>query len=82
MELSAARDVFMFGGFRLDRRSGGLFHQGVLAALRPVEIGSRALDVLQAFSLPIKGKLLTKRVMIQAVWADVSVEEKNLTVRI
>jgi hypothetical protein len=43
MELSAARDVFMFGGFRLDRRSGGLFRQDDSGGFTPVEIGSRAL---------------------------------------
>jgi DNA-binding winged helix-turn-helix (wHTH) protein len=45
MQALSAGDVFLFEGFRLDQR--GLFRceEGAVAA--PVEIGSRALDVLR-----------------------------------
>jgi DNA-binding winged helix-turn-helix (wHTH) protein len=46
MEALCSTDIFLFEGFRLDRR--GLFRRCEDAALTPVEIGSRALDVLRA----------------------------------
>ena len=46
MEALSASDIFLFDAFRLDRR--GLFRRGENAAMTPVEIGSRALDVLLA----------------------------------
>ena len=47
----------------------------------PVAIGYRALDVL-AFLVARHGQLASKDAIIQAVWPDVVVEEKNLTVQI
>ena len=43
---SAPVDVFHFGGFLLDPRCGGLFLIDDCGARIPVQIGSRALDVL------------------------------------
>ena len=39
-------DIFLFAGFRLDRRAGSLFQCGEDGVLTPVPIGPRALDVL------------------------------------
>jgi len=44
MQAISPTDVFLFEGFRLDRR--GLFRRDEGDAAVPVEIGSRALDVL------------------------------------
>jgi DNA-binding winged helix-turn-helix (wHTH) protein len=44
--MDAPVDVFLFEGFRLDRRAGGLFRQDGQGSFAPVSIGSRALDVL------------------------------------
>src|SRR5262249_44869839 len=45
MEGLSSTDIFLFEGFRLDRR--GLFRKDKDAATAPVEIGSRALDVFR-----------------------------------
>jgi len=45
MEALATGDIFLFEGFRLDRR-GGLFRLDEGGVFVPVSIGSRALDVL------------------------------------
>ena len=81
MDVSVARDVFLFGGFRLDRRSGGLFRQDDSGGFAPIEIGSRALDVLDVL-VAHHGEVLSKHVIMRAVWADVAVDEKNLAVQI
>jgi DNA-binding winged helix-turn-helix (wHTH) protein len=57
MEALSPNEVFLFEGFRLDRR--GLFRRDEGAALAPVEIGSRALDVLGVL-LRRPGELLSR----------------------
>ena len=42
----AAGDVFLFDGFRLDRRGGGLSRRDERGDFGPMATGSRALDVL------------------------------------
>src|SRR5689334_16980407 len=81
MDVSVAKDVFLFAGFRLDRRSGGLFRHDESGGVARVEIGSRALDVLGVL-VAHHGQLLSKHVIMRAVWADVGVDEKNLAVQI
>jgi DNA-binding winged helix-turn-helix (wHTH) protein len=64
MEALSSTDIFLFEGFRLDQR--GLFQQGKGAALTPVEIGSRALDVLRVL-LGRPGDLLSRdEIMVAA----------------
>ena len=46
MDAPVAHDVFLFGGFRLDRHGGGLFRQDGAGGAVPLAIGSRAVDVL------------------------------------
>ena len=57
MEALSSTDIFVFERFRLDRR--GLFRRDEGAGLAPVEIGSRALDVLGVL-LERPGDLLSR----------------------
>ena len=79
--MDAPVDVFLFDGFRLDRRGGGLFRQDGPGTFAPVAIGSRALDVL-AVLVAHHGQVVSKVAIIDAVWPDVVVEERNLAVQI
>jgi len=78
MDAPVAHDVFLFGGFRLDRHSGGLFRQDGAGGAARLAIGPRALDVLVAHP----GELVPKQAIMQAVWPGITVDEKNLTVQI
>jgi predicted ATPase/DNA-binding winged helix-turn-helix (wHTH) protein len=67
---------FSFGSFRLlaaERR--------LLCAGEPVEIGSRALDILIAL-VEHAGEVIAKKVLMARVWPDVIVEEGNLRVHV
>jgi TolB-like protein/DNA-binding winged helix-turn-helix (wHTH) protein len=81
MDVPVANEAFMFEGFRLDRRSGGLFRQAESGGAVLVPIGSRALDVLVVL-LAHHGELVSKQAIMQAVWPGMVVEEKNLAVQI
>jgi TolB-like protein/Tfp pilus assembly protein PilF len=78
MEALASGEIFLFEGFRLDRR--GLFRQDDRGAFVPVAIGSRALDVLRVL-VTADGKLVAKDEIIAAVWPGMVVEDNNLTVQ-
>jgi TolB-like protein len=79
MEALSSTDIFLFEGFRLDRR--GLFRQHEYAALAPVEIGSRSLAVLRVL-LERPGDLLSRDEIMVAAWPGTVVEDNNLTVQI
>ena len=79
MQAISPTDVFLFEGFRLDRR--GLFRRDEGDAAVPVEIGSRALDVL-AVLLKRPGELLSRDEIMAAAWPGVVVEDNYLTVQI
>src|SRR3978361_1948191 len=81
MSLPVVNEVWLFDGFRLDRRSGGLFRPNDTGDLNPVPLGSRALDVLEVLARN-HGDLVSKDAIMRAVWAGAVVEEKNLTVQI
>ncbi len=81
MDVPVANDLFLFEGFRLDRRGGGLFRSDDPDGGAPVAIGSRALDVL-AILVAGNGALVSKDAIMHAVWPNAVVEEKNLTVQI
>jgi len=68
-------ETFTFGRFRLlvDRRE-------LLLGDEPVEIGSRAFDLLLAL-LRRKGQLASKDELMQEVWPQTVVEENNLQVQ-
>jgi len=76
--LSSA-EIFLFEGFRLDRR--GLFRQGESADLAPVEIGSRAFEVLRAL-VERPGDLLSRHGIMAAAWPGMVVDDNNLTIQI
>jgi DNA-binding winged helix-turn-helix (wHTH) protein len=79
MEALSASDIFLLEGFRLDRR--GLFRWDESTAPAPVEIGSRALDVLRAL-LQRPGELLSRDEIMAAAWPGTVVENNNLNVQI
>ena len=74
-------DIFLFQGFRLDRRGGSLFREADDSAPIPVAIGLRALDLL-GLLVERQGALVTKNEIMGAVWPKTVVEEGNLTVQI
>jgi TolB-like protein/Flp pilus assembly protein TadD len=76
MEALSSTDIFLFEQFRLDRR--GLFRRDEGAALVPVGIGSRALDVLGVL-VERPGDLVSKDEILAAVWPGMAIEENNLT---
>ena len=81
MEARVTGDIFLFEGFRLDRRAGGLFQLDEGGPLVPVVIGSRALDVLGVL-VERHGDLVSKDEIMAAVWPETVVEDNNLTVQI
>ena len=72
---------FVFGRFRLHRRGGDLLRQDATGAWAPVEIGTRAVDVL-AVLIERRGELVSRDEIMRAVWPGTVVEEHNLTVQI
>jgi DNA-binding winged helix-turn-helix (wHTH) protein len=79
MEARASGDIFLFEGFRLDRR--GLRRRDERGVFVPVVIGSRALDVLGVLIEGDRG-LVSKDEIMAAVWPGTVVEDNNLTVQI
>ena len=74
--LQAEPEGFAFGRFVLRRRQHLLLLDGV-----PVELGSRAIEILLAL-VAADGALLTKGAIMDRVWPDVAVEENNLQVQV
>jgi DNA-binding winged helix-turn-helix (wHTH) protein len=79
VEAHSPTGIFLFERFCLDRC--GLFRRDEGAALAPVEIGSRALDVLGVL-LERPGDLLSRDEIMVAAWQGTVVEDNNLTVQI
>ena len=79
MQGLAPSEIFLFEGFRLDRR--GLSQRDARGGFAPVAIGSRALDVLR-FLVKADGDLVSKDEIMAAVWPGIVVEDNNLTVQI
>jgi adenylate cyclase len=80
MGVLGTAEIFLFEGFRLDRREG-LSRRDEQGAFIPVAIGPRALDVL-AVLVERSGKLVWKEEIMSAVWGLTVVENANLTVQI
>jgi adenylate cyclase len=72
---------FVFEGFRLDLRGGGLFRSDERGDFAPVAIGSRALAVL-GFLAGQAGNLVSREAIIAAVWTGIAVEDNNLNMQI
>ena len=79
METPTSGAIFLFEGFRLDRR--GLFRLDERRVFVPVAIGSRALDVLRVL-IAARDDLVAKNEIMAAVWPETVVEDNNLTVHI
>src|SRR5437867_1444929 len=79
-ELGSA-DIALFGGFRFDRRTGGLFRLDETGGATRVVLGARALALL-ALLIGRSGELLTKDEILAVVWPGRVVEEANLNVQI
>jgi TolB-like protein/Flp pilus assembly protein TadD len=80
MDTLASSDIFLFEGFRLDRRAGGLFRCG-RGEDAPIEIGSRAMDILGVL-VARAGEIVAKDEIAAAVWPGRVIEDSNLTVQI
>ena len=74
-------DIFLFEGFRLDRRVGSLFRCSEDGVLTPVSIGPRALDVLGVL-VERAGNLVSRDEIIAAAWPEAVVNDNNLNMQI
>ena len=81
MDALATGDVFLFEGFRLDRRGGGLFRRDERGGFVPMAIGSRALDLLGVL-VERPGDLISRDAIIVAVWPSMVVGDNNLNMQI
>jgi DNA-binding winged helix-turn-helix (wHTH) protein len=81
MGVPATADIFLFEGFRLDRRGNGLSRRDESGVFVPVSVGLRALDVLGAL-VERSGDLVSKEEIMAAVGGRTVVENANLTVQI
>jgi DNA-binding winged helix-turn-helix (wHTH) protein len=81
MDGLGSADILMFEGFRFDRRGGCLFQSDLAGVATPVALGSRALRLL-GLLVDRQGELVTKDVIMEAVWPGRVVEEANLNVQI
>lgn len=71
-----ARDELSFGRFHLDLARRTLTRDGV-----PVQLGSRALDILCALALA-EGEVVSKDELMARVWPGLVVEENNIQVHV
>jgi predicted ATPase/DNA-binding winged helix-turn-helix (wHTH) protein len=74
--MASPAETVAFGRFRLEPARRRLLHDGT-----PVELGSRAFDLLVAL-VEQAGALVTKDELLDRVWRDVVVEEANLHVQV
>jgi DNA-binding winged helix-turn-helix (wHTH) protein len=74
-------DILQFGPFRFDRRGGLLLRCTDGDRYLPVNIGSRAIAVLEALT-ERPGDLVSKDEIMRAAWPGTVVEEGNLTMQI
>ncbi len=71
-----AAEAYMFGSYRLDPAARRLARAG-----EPVEIGSRALDILIAL-VRRAGSVVSQRELMAIVWRELVVDESNLRVHL
>jgi adenylate cyclase len=81
MDGLGSADVFLFEGFRLDRRGGVLFRLDQGNGDEPVKLGARGLPLLRLL-VERHGELVSKDAIMQVVWPGRVVEEANLNVQI
>ena len=70
------QETLRFGRFEVRRRQRQLWADG-----KPVELGSRAFDVLLSL-IDAAGMLVTKSELIERGWPGQAVEENNVQVQI
>jgi DNA-binding winged helix-turn-helix (wHTH) protein len=80
MDASVAGDR-EFGSFRLDRSGGRLLRFDPEGAPIPITIGARALAVLCVL-VDRSGEVVSKQEIMDAVWPDTTVQDKNLAVQV
>ena len=68
------KDVLSFGPFRLVVSERLLTREGA-----PVELGTRALDILIAL-VSTPSEVISKKDLLSHVWADITVDESSLRV--
>jgi TolB-like protein/DNA-binding winged helix-turn-helix (wHTH) protein len=81
MDALTGGDLFLFEGFRLDRRARALSRRDAAGAFVPIAVGSRALEVLDVL-VGRAGDLVSRDEFMSAVWPETVVEETNLNVQI
>jgi class 3 adenylate cyclase/predicted ATPase len=81
MKMSPSSEIFLFGEFRLDCASGGLFRRGADDVFVPIAIGSRALEILAAL-VARRGDIVSKEEITATGWPRTVVAEGNLFVQI
>src|ERR1700730_13569735 len=81
MDTPSSTDIFLFEGFRLDRRGGVLYRRTEHGAFAPMVIGSRALDILGVL-VERAGDLVSRDDLIEAVGPGTVVEDSNLNVQV
>jgi DNA-binding winged helix-turn-helix (wHTH) protein/TolB-like protein len=80
MDGSSDRSI-NFGPFRLDPARGRLVRDDDIGGTIPVALGARAVAVLCA-PAERSGELVAKQVIMDAVWPDTTVDDKNLAVQV
>ena len=81
MDELGSPEIFLFDGFRLDRRGGVLYRLGERDAAVPVRLGSRAIGLLGLLAAR-QGEVVSKDAIIEAVWAGRAIEEAALNVQV
>src|ERR1700751_1689418 len=81
MAVVASANIYLFQGFRLDRRAGVLFQQDQQGVFVPLATGRRALDILTVL-VEHSGDLVLRDEIMSAVWPRTVVEDGNLSVQI
>jgi adenylate cyclase len=81
MDGPSSAKISWFEGFRLDRRGGVLSRRDENGDFVPVEIGSRALDILGVL-VDRPGDLISRAEIIDTVWPETVVDDSNLNVQL
>jgi pentatricopeptide repeat protein len=81
VDAPSSTNISLFGGFRLDRRSGVLCRRDERGVFAPLAMGSRALGILGVL-VERPGEVVSRAEIIAAVWPGTAVEDSNLNVQI
>jgi TolB-like protein len=81
MDASSSNGIFLFDGFRFERRTGLLSRRDERGVYLPIAIGSRALEILGAL-VERPGEVLSRTKIFEAVWPGTAVEDGNLNVQV